>query len=739
MLKLFISALLLTSGIHFIFGIDPNETKDWLIFNPDKTFNQSEIDASELLDKPAGKHGFLKKNGPDLVFEDGTKVKLWGVNICSELPYSTKEIADQWVSYLIKYGVNAVRFHKFTWHGYENEPSASDIRADKYPNFDYFSANLKKAGIYTAWSHIYGHRPGQADSSKMLAYSEIRQAGSAHLKGSTIGLVNFAPDLQDLSIELTVNMLNHRNPFTGLRYADDPSLAYIELQNEDNIFFYTTSKWVEACPTYKKLFCKQFSQWLKKKYGTQEKLIESWGKLSLNAWSECFPEENIENGTMYPQSNLWFYTNVGLAKMDTFLKKRIFDTGIFLFEKQVEFYQKFSKAIWATGYKGEIIGSCWQAGDNINHYYNLRADYETGMIDRHNYFGGGAGGHSLKTGLVNDNNTAMVTNPGSGLLGTGAQMVIDRPFNISEWMSLTPNQWIAEATPIIAIYGMGLQGWDASFSFASNQPGLYNRLTGKGINIYNTDAPHMIGLYPVLSRMVHRGDVTEGTLMALRKIHLPSLAEGKLGFNDQVQQNQDIKTFSGVIPPEALAIGKVAVAFVDSFENTLPPVLGLFWDQKLMTIKSNTGELNWNYSNKGYFSCNTVRSKALVGFAPNISIDFGEIKITTTNQFAVILITSLDNKSISQSEKLLLITMARVSNSNMEYNSTGTEVLNVGNDPLLIEPVSMKISFTNPKSGKVQFLDHSGNITGKFKEFDSGQIALDGKQTQTFYYTLEIK
>jgi hypothetical protein len=34
-----------------------------------------------------------------------------------------------------------------------------------------------------------------------------------------------------------VNMLNHKNGFSGLRYADDPSLAYIELQNEDNIFW----------------------------------------------------------------------------------------------------------------------------------------------------------------------------------------------------------------------------------------------------------------------------------------------------------------------------------------------------------------------------------------------------------------------------------------------------------------------------------------------------------------------
>ena len=48
--------------------------------------------------------------------------------------------------------------------------------------------------------------------------------------------------------------------------------------------------------------------------------------------------------------------------------------------------------------------------------------------------------------------------------------VTDRPFSLSEWMALIPNQWVAEGVPIIALYGMGLQGWDASFHFASDFP-----------------------------------------------------------------------------------------------------------------------------------------------------------------------------------------------------------------------------------------------------------------------------
>jgi len=43
--------------------------------------------------------------------------------------------------------------------------------------------------------------------------------------------------VQDLMIEMVVHLLEHKNPYTGKTYAHDPALSYIELQNEDDIFF----------------------------------------------------------------------------------------------------------------------------------------------------------------------------------------------------------------------------------------------------------------------------------------------------------------------------------------------------------------------------------------------------------------------------------------------------------------------------------------------------------------------
>ncbi len=717
--------------------VNAQDNKDWFPLSAEDDFSPSVIDMSGWLDKPAGKHGFSQMKGDHFVFEDGTPVKFWGVNIADYRVYVDKQTSEKWADYLAKYGVNAVRFHKWTWSGYSHLDTSTYIQPDMLEKLDYFDSRLKEKGIYFSWSHIYGHRPQPGDSAKMLAYNEVRNAGSSFLKGSTIGLVNFAPDLQDLSIELTVNLLNHVNPYTGKKYADEPALAYIELQNEDDIFFPTTEKWVEQCPTYKKLFCNQFSDWLKKKYGNQENLEKAWGKDGLNAFPEFQTNESLEAGNIYPVSNQWFFSNEGLEAKKN-VRQRIYDTGRFLYECQHNFYSRFIEAIRATGYKGEIVGSCWQAGDNLSHYYNLYADYQAGFVDRHNYFGGGAGGNNIKPGKINRKNTAMVSHPGSGLLGTGMQMVKDAPFSMSEWMSELPNEWTAEASPIIGIYGFGLQGWDASFAYACNSQGLTKDLEAPNHGVFNTDTPLQMGLYPVITRLIYRGDVEEGKPVSVRNVNIPSLEEGKLGFTDIVKQNKDVKSFAGFVPPEALAAGKVEVAFTPEFEPTKKPDLTPWVNESQKTITSTTGQLVWDYSGKGFFTINTPGTKGVVGFAGGKALDLGDMTLTVDNPFAIVLVTSLEkDKDISQAHRLLVTTIARARNTGMTYNADETELLSTGTAPLLMEPVSVTLSLKHTGKPKITVLDHVGRLTNKTIKPEGNMIHIDGKTTRAFYYLIE--
>lgn len=549
----------------------PKKDKEWFAFQPSSSPEKGEIGMQDWLDAPAGKHGFVTMEGADLLFEDGTPVKFWGTNINGSNAYPSKELAGQFVDFLAKYGVNAIRFHKFTWNANDGIHSTR-FDPDKIDRLDYFHSKLKEKGLYYGWSHIYGHKVLPGDSSSLIAYEEIKNLSYpwAHLNGSTSSLVNFAPDLQDLNIELTVNMLSHVNPITGLRYADDPGLAFVEFQNEDNIFWSAIERSLDQAPTYRKMLCRMFSEWLLERYGSQEKLEKAWG-------ADAIPKgESLEDLNIYPQPNHSLFSQAyeKAIRENTTVEQHLLDKMLFLYEKQMGYYQKFEKAIRDLGFKGLLVGSCWQAGSGISHFYNLHADYSVGMIDRHNYFGGGAGGHRLDTGNVK--NLSMLQNPGSGLLSTGMQQVVDSPFSFSEWMSLVPNEWTAEATPIIAAYGMGLQGWDASFSFATDIPRYSPLLESEHHGVYNATSPLHMGLYPALARMIYRGDVTESEVITTRNVHIPSLESGKLGFEEKVIQGFDDKEFSGTFTPNTLAIGRMPITFTEEPQETVLPDLSAY-------------------------------------------------------------------------------------------------------------------------------------------------------------------
>lgn len=720
--------------VHFIFCVGITfsnahaQTEDWFPFRPTENGPSSAINMKHWLDAPAGKHGHLKMFGDNLIFEDGTPVKFWGVNIASEKPFVPHAEAERWTQFIASYGINAVRFHKFTWDATDGIHS-TQLTDSAWNNLDYFSSQIKKAGIYYAWSHIYGHRVRPADSSRLIAYSEVANTKFpwSHLNGTTASLVNFAEDLQALNIELTVNMLLHKNPFSGLHYADDPALAYIELQNEDNIFWSAIEETLKQAPTYRALLCKKFSQWLKQKYETDAALKQAWGRKNVPD-SERLQKENI-----YPQPNhgVFSYASEKAWGFEKVVPKHIADKAAFLYEEQKTFYEKFVKAIRATGYKGAIVGSCWQAGSGLAHLLNLHADYSAGIIDRHNYSGGGTG-HHLTPGKVD--NEAMVKHPGSGLLSTGFQHVRDRPFFISEWMSLIPNEWTAESAPLIAAYGLGLQGWDASFAFAMDNTGFSTTIQN-GESVYNVTSSTQLGLYPAVAALVYRGDIKEGEIIADRSVSIVKLKKGVLPFFEKVEQQADVKKLQATVPLEALGIGKVVLSFTENAENIKPISLQRWIDTTTKIITSTTNQLHWQYGDSGYVHINSGGTQGVIGFAQNKMLPFDDFSLQTINPFAVILVSSLEKKkNINTAKRLLITAIARARNTGMEYNSAKTELLKVGTAPVLLEPVDVTINFKNKLAATIYVLDHSGNRTGVQVPVINGKAVVDGKKYKAIYY-----
>ena len=275
---------------------------------------------------------------------------------------------------------------------------------------------------------------------------------------------------------------------------------------------------VASCPTYVAKIRKQFCDWLRARYGSQEKLVAAWGSRCLGM-PGCEKDESLDKNNLNPLFNAWFFSAAGLPDQEAHFGagRRLLDTAEYLFEVQNRYYTRFAKAIRETGYKGVLVGSNWQAGDGVSHLYNLLSDRSVGRIDRHNYFGG-ANASGMRIGAQEDD-SSMLWQPGSALLSSGLQQMADRPFALSEWMEQAPNEWVAEGAPIIGFYGFGLQGWDAAYEGNNTQP-AFDATYGIWLH---TQTPINIGLYPAVARSVYRGDVKEGGVIASRRFTLEDL------------------------------------------------------------------------------------------------------------------------------------------------------------------------------------------------------------------------
>jgi hypothetical protein len=696
---------------------------DWFAFQPAKSVVSGVIDMDPWLDRPAGKHGGVRMVKDRFVFEDGTLVKFWGVNLSYTANAPERETADFTAARFAKYGINAVRMHKFSYPtgqmgiGDPNDSTRMDPKG--LDRLDYFVSKLKEQGVYFGWSHTYGFHVVPGDRKRLLAYDEIAK----NLKGNTYAFIHFAEDVQDLMIEMVVNLLKHKNPYTGRTYADEPALCFLELQNEDDIFFYTSEKAFNACPSYKKRFLEQFAAWLKERYGSQEKLQAAWRDALRTG-------ETLADANIVPQLNPWFFGADHLPGQKGGARQRLLDTAAFLHFVQDRYYTRFVKAIREAGYKGPLNGSPWQAPSMLPHYYNLYSDYKVGYIDRHNYFGG-SGPEMF---------TSMLTRPGSGYFGSGLQQVLDRPFALSEWIHVYPNVYAAEGPAIVAAYGMGLQGWDASYEFQSqaNRRLFDDTAGGFPWGVWEADVPTSLGQFPALARMIYRGDVKEGEVISVRRVSPPDLAEGRFSFSDKIEQYGDVKSFAGSVPPEALAAGRVVVEFTDESKPSLSPDLGRY--RRGSVLESATGQLAWDTSGQGFFTVNTAATKAVVGFTAAREQALGDVKVRLDSPFASLFLTAMERgEDLASGKRALLTVLARQSNTGFTYFAPDNKVLKNGGPPILLEPVKATVTFVNRPIASVNVLDHDGRRSGRTLPVTNGRFTLDGATDKAIYYEVVFR
>jgi hypothetical protein len=723
-----------------------HDTSDWFPFEfpPDDT-NLDTIDLTGLLDAPAGRHGFVGvKDDGHFYYEDGTRARFFGTNVGGAACAPPKEEAPVIAARLAKYGANMLRLHSMDgrWGPLlpGDDKTSQTLDPEALDRVDFFVAELKKRGIY-----VY---------MDLLDYRWFRTAdGVAHgddfshnWAGSMKGASIFDPRMIELQKDYATRLLTHRNPYTGLRYVDEPAMAVVETTNENSIFYFLRNKDL-SLPYYRDALQQRWNAWLVDRYTTRVSLAKAWtneaGQESLLA------EEDPTQGTvafMFGASG----RVPAVADPDKFdpmvSPPRLDDALRFLCDVQRSYYRQMHGHLKEIGVRAPV------AGTNQTFFVaDTEVDAsENDFISRNQYW---RHPHRDAKPFFKFSNEALLEvdiptqrNPLSVIARTS---VAGKPQAIAEFNFPWPNEYRAEGLLMAAAYSC-LQDWDLFllFSYGPGQAGL---------SMFQSQSdPARWGEFPAAAMMFHRQDVAP----ARNEIHVvhtvedrftprPSTALGeqidygyltflskaRTSFVDDAYRGNadavlacgpsvDTKIEAAAKPirlPERPWQEWLYPKFVTAAQN-----LGLAgyaaMDSTAKRFDSDTGQLSLDYG-RVLLTIDTPRSQGVVGRLKEAGpIKLAAMQIDSETEFAAIVATSLDGKAIGDSRRLLITAVGRAENTaqgfwppkpeQMRWSPVAWMLPGEGRLPVIAEPIHAGVLLKVPGTAKVFRLDSSGRRAG---------------------------
>lgn len=259
--------------------------------------------AETTLPQPAA--GFVGVKDGHLV-RDGKRLRIWGVN-CVNGNRRPKEDQDRLLDRIVAMGFNGVRLHLIDWrlvpeggNGYE---IATYTKGDNSPMdlFDHFLAAAAKRGLilYMTLDRKESRiLPGAYDLLPADEHEAQWKEALAKLQElpsqPTTNLEQVWPT--DARLEAVVhtyakNLLNHVNPYTGRKLADEPSIGLWEIANESCYMETILDGTSHALKGYWGIETqKLWNEFLKEHYKTTQTLKKQWGSL--------LEGESLEEGTI---------------------------------------------------------------------------------------------------------------------------------------------------------------------------------------------------------------------------------------------------------------------------------------------------------------------------------------------------------------------------------------------------------------------------------------------------------
>ncbi|MES2641007.1 MAG: hypothetical protein V4850_16065 [Myxococcota bacterium] len=235
------------------------------------------IDPALAVTGPADRPIVVKDGHLAYAGEGGTnaeRARFWGINVVGTGALPALDVADAYATSLARAGFNMVRPHHMDGDGEgtlvnprRGEPGEPLALPEALDRMDRFHAALKAAGVYVyleTWT-LRSFRP---------------EEGVPSPRGLAVGN-KYAPffwkEYTDAKKAWVRALYDRVNPYTGLRYADDPAVALFEIANEDSLLVAWSGGALERLPgDHRRRLDEVWNSWLRTRYKNDVALNTAW-------------------------------------------------------------------------------------------------------------------------------------------------------------------------------------------------------------------------------------------------------------------------------------------------------------------------------------------------------------------------------------------------------------------------------------------------------------------------------
>lgn len=643
--------------------VDTKDESEWFAWTiPDESKAKgTAIDASFLLEKPAGKHGFVKVNGDGYVFENGTPARFWGTNVVFNANNMSHAESDILADRIARSGYNIVRMHMFDASREPNIFASGTTRTFDEEQLDrlfYFTAALKERGIYV-YMDLLVYR-------KAYASDGIVDAEEVDTKG-WYPESHYDPYLRFLQKEYAEMLLTRVNPYTGLAYKDDPQMAMIGITNEAGVVSMMRMNLYPQSEYYQNILHTKFNEWVHKKYKSGAELAAAWaqdGKTGLMA------SESYENNTItFPQEPN--STSLSMARRR--------DHNEFVTYLEMDFYGEMSDFLKTeVGIKCPCTGTAHGGTGAItaNIYANAKV---TDYISRNSYYG---------------ENASTLFNA-SHLESMAAARVYGKPFIVTEWCAFEPSPYIAESTLLMSTYAQ-LQEWD----MIQFQMWHENTLPGNQAAINSTFVEYQHPIRTALAPATGQNFLRQEISPLTTEYYYPTdYADATDPTNTGFTMNQDtiIYAKSGWMYDE---LSPNPAASSDA-------VLAEIQAKKAGANAANiTEQVYWD-TNKADFRVETEYTQGVSGFRKTAT-ELDYVTFDMDNNYYTAILNSMTHDKIESSDRMLLSVASYAHNTDREVSGDYSEIVSNGKGPVLVEPVTGTVTLKLDREVEVYALTSSG-------------------------------